>query len=574
MSDGKHEFVYSNEWEDVIHATIMYDSNIFADLLCSKAYIYDDDLILCGSKENTLSDNFKGLGVSDGTSDGFVSSPVASPAKLSEQEQAQLAQRKEDRRSIRERRKEYALKLSVMPTSVYWKKCGQWLSERTWYNDFHEDMLDEQRITCQENLANIKPPEPYMLLKAHRCDSLPTFKGITRQKLGIWVDTADWDDLYTQHSRLVEDRVALDLAEYKGYHLRAKCYSFLMSLKKHKFVTGFNDERYSMCTSDSEHSDKDSTTPKVSHEEAEVPEGFEMIHDVSYESHKQTVKVRHVKLKNMGWTNENDIDEAVIADGEEYVEAGRVESCDFAYDPIRDKHLIAKNAIFELNNDKEIRKYFNQRFRLFSRMNNGILLDREGWFSVTPEKIAIHIAERMVQQKGMIVLDGFAGVGGNAIQFALKGAFVYAIELDPTRLKCARRNAEIYGVADKIEFIFGDYFKIIQSMIDSRKDRTNKGLGNPFPIDAILLSPPWGGPEYLQKSEFDVQNDIPIDGFRVYDHAKELTPNIAYFLPRNTPIRTLVALAGKGGNVEVEQSMLNAKLKTITAYYGNLISKN
>ena len=46
----------------------------------------------------------------------------------------------------------------------------------------------------------------------------------------------------------------------------------------------------------------------------------------------------------------------------------------------------------------------------------------EGWFSVTPEKIAEHIAGRVSQslESGTIV-DAFCGVGGNTIQFALTG---------------------------------------------------------------------------------------------------------------------------------------------------------
>lgn len=39
----------------------------------------------------------------------------------------------------------------------------------------------------------------------------------------------------------------------------------------------------------------------------------------------------------------------------------------------------------------------------------------ESWFSVTPEKVAIHIAERC---KGDIIIDAFCGCGGNTIQFA------------------------------------------------------------------------------------------------------------------------------------------------------------
>ena len=39
----------------------------------------------------------------------------------------------------------------------------------------------------------------------------------------------------------------------------------------------------------------------------------------------------------------------------------------------------------------------------------------EGWFSVTPEKIAEHIAVRC---RCDLIVDAFCGVGGNAIQFA------------------------------------------------------------------------------------------------------------------------------------------------------------
>ncbi|CDQ71937.1 unnamed protein product [Oncorhynchus mykiss] len=36
----------------------------------------------------------------------------------------------------------------------------------------------------------------------------------------------------------------------------------------------------------------------------------------------------------------------------------------------------------------------------------------------------------------------------------------------------------------------------------------------------------------------------------------------------------IASLAGPGGRVEVEQNFLNNKLKTITAYFGNLIKSD
>lgn len=70
---------------------------------------------------------------------------------------------------------------------------------------------------------------------------------------------------------------------------------------------------------------------------------------------------------------------------------------------------------------------FAQRFRYFSRFDEGCLLDEEGWYSVTPEKIADQIAERC---RCETILDPFCGVGGNAIAFAKtcnRGEFVCVV---------------------------------------------------------------------------------------------------------------------------------------------------
>lgn len=61
-------------------------------------------------------------------------------------------------------------------------------------------------------------------------------------------------------------------------------------------------------------------------------------------------------------------------------------------------------------------KYWRHRYCLFSKFDEGVQLDEEGLYSVTPEAIARHQAERC---RPGVVLDGFTGVGGNAIQFAL-----------------------------------------------------------------------------------------------------------------------------------------------------------
>lgn len=90
-------------------------------------------------------------------------------------------------------------------------------------------------------------------------------------------------------------------------------------------------------------------------------------------------------------------------------------------------------------------------------------------------------------------------------------------------------------------------------------------------MDVIFLSPPWGGPKYVHLESFDIQKHIPQDGIEIFKAALNVTENIAYFLPRNANVDQLASLAGPGGYVEIEQNLLNKKIKTIIAYYGDLI---
>ena len=133
-----------------------------------------------------------------------------------------------------------------------------------------------------------------------------------------------------------------------------------------------------------------------------------------------------------------------------------------------------------------------------------------------------------------------------------------AIDIDPEKIRLARVNARIYGVENQIEFIVGDSLKILPQLASA---------------DVIFLSPPWGGPDYINGKTFDIKNDIPMDGIKVFDAALEVTENIAYYVPRNANVDQLISLAGPEGQVELEQNILNNKIKSLTAYFGDLISQ-
>lgn len=162
-------------------------------------------------------------------------------------------------------------------------------------------------------------------------------------------------------------------------------------------------------------------------------------------------------------------------------------------------------------------KFWAQRKRLFSRYDDGIQIgdgnhnDFEMWYSVTPESIANHVAERMVRmirrsggsnsrsslvedgrdgcnrRRSIVILDVFCGCGGNSIAFtrlnnnhggkekkeergndddnddddrqqqpqddAIPRVKVIAVDNNLSRLKMAANNASIYGI-DKEDIVF------------------------------------------------------------------------------------------------------------------------
>lgn len=45
--------------------------------------------------------------------------------------------------------------------------------------------------------------------------------------------------------------------------------------------------------------------------------------------------------------------------------------------------------------EKDLKKFYKKRYYLFSKFDRGVKIDDEGWYSVTPETIAKHMANRI-----------------------------------------------------------------------------------------------------------------------------------------------------------------------------------
>ncbi len=86
------------------------------------------------------------------------------------------------------------------------------------------------------------------------------------------------------------------------------------------------------------------------------------------------------------------------------------------------KELFDKGKELDINNYIEQKqfseipdmKFWNQRYYYFSRFDEGIMMDYESWYSVTPEELAIYTAK--ICGPNAVVVDAFCGPGGNVIQ--------------------------------------------------------------------------------------------------------------------------------------------------------------
>jgi trimethylguanosine synthase len=199
-------------------------------------------------------------------------------------------------------------------------------------------------------------------------------------------------------------------------------------------------------------------------------------------------------------------------------------------------------------------KYWAQRRRLFSRFDRGIRLDSEGWYSVTPEIIADHVAHRVANLaatspafqnnngQGIVILDAFCGCGGNSIAFGKIPSHliskVVCVDTDRSKLLKAAHNASLYDIPkDKLIFVECNSAFILQYCYkngDFVLDQPATTMPHYMPkpvmsktfagyqvggldmlprhIDAIFMDPPWGGVDYevLGKNGYDLQKNMKI----------------------------------------------------------------
>ena len=186
------------------------------------------------------------------------------------------------------------------------------------------------------------------------------------------------------------------------------------------------------------------------------------------------------------------------------------------------KHALSSSSPTNANNSNINNPFYNLRYYLFSKYDDGIQMDDESWYSVTPEEIATYISTCIPSSSSSTITDAFCGVGGNTIPFSTSCSHVNAIDISSSKLNMAKHNASLYACKDNITFIESDF------------------LTTTITSDYVFLSPPWGGSAYKADTNFTLKKWITPDIEEIIKHALTLSHNLIFYLPRNTPVMELV----------------------------------
>jgi trimethylguanosine synthase len=191
---------------------------------------------------------------------------------------------------------------------------------------------------------------------------------------------------------------------------------------------------------------------------------------------------------------------------------------------------------------------------------------------VTPEPVAVQIAADLgaiSPPTKTIIVDIFAGAGGNVIAFALSNRWerIVAVERDPATLACAQHNSRVYGVPEgRITWVLGDAFDYLAAA----KDGADGGLElePELRIDrdatTIFASPPWGGVSYRDHDVFDLGQMQP---YNLDKLSRACAPwEYTLFLPRTSDLRQVAKLAPEGKKIEVVQYCMEGASKAMVVY--------
>lgn len=156
-------------------------------------------------------------------------------------------------------------------------------------------------------------------------------------------------------------------------------------------------------------------------------------------------------------------------------------------------------------------------------VEEGVLIPRPD-----TEVLVEHIIERVKTMDNYVpsIIDIGTGSGAIAVSLAkyIDGSRVTAVDIDSGALGLAQRNADAYGLTDRIDFLWGDVFELFKG----------PGTGGQGPgFDVMVSNPPYIPTRDIEGLEPQVRDHEPRialdggeDGLDFYRGLAGLAPNI------------------------------------------------
>jgi trimethylguanosine synthase len=184
----------------------------------------------------------------------------------------------------------------------------------------------------------------------------------------------------------------------------------------------------------------------------------------------------------------------------------------------------------------------NQKF------SKDIFADKDAFYMSCPERIAKYLANQLRCFETSVELC--TAVGVTAIQLAFVMKKVIAVDKNAKRIADAIKNAEKYGVGDRIQFIVGN-------VLD------NQLLKN-LSADVAILDPDWSFQGKEKTAHVQELDDTQPSMKEMFERTRKyITPNIVLRMPNTFTRETLSCL----GPCLIENIFWGDTLRFKFAYY-------
>jgi len=187
----------------------------------------------------------------------------------------------------------------------------------------------------------------------------------------------------------------------------------------------------------------------------------------------------------------------------------------------------------------------------FSKM---IFASSDAYYMSCPEEVAKHLAKNL--SKFSTAVELCCGVGMTVIQLAKQMKKVTGIDINQENIFAAKKNAELYNVSDKTEFILGDVLDV--KLLKSIK------------AEVAVLDPDWSNQDSDKAQHVSELDETQPNLNELYNLTRKyITKNIVVRMPKTFTFKTVSGL----GPCKIENVYWGNKLRFKIAYFLGKISK-